>query len=361
MIIAKRRQKFYRSRFSAIVFLASLFAAYLPLTIFAKPLADYRKNVETSQDAIMELLYPNDEDAADQDYSEFERKTVADIRAKLPASEKIEWQNSSVETNNQWLVDKLDLFEKEPRDSAKREAILTEIDERLEAIGQKIAELENPAATARTKDEDKRKLAEILRREDYQKPAQAEESIFQKLYRQFMEWLGEKFPRPNLPNAAPDGFQTFSFALQILLYALLLGIIGFLIRRFAPFLFERFQNREKKQTSERVILGERLAADETARNLFNEAERLARTGDLRGAIRKGYIALLCELSDKKIIGLSRHKTNRDYLRDVRKRQKLYENMNGLTLNFERHWYGFETPNEADWKEFKDGYERIITN
>ena len=149
--------------------------------------------------------------------------------------------------------------------------------------------------------------------------------------------------------------------MQMLLYALVLGVIGFLIRRFAPFLFKRFQNREKKEKRERVILGERLAADETAQNLFDEAENLARAGNVRGAIRKGYIALLCELADRKIIGLSRHKTNRDYLRDVRSKTELYENMNGLTLNFERHWYGFETADAEDWEEFKVGYERIITN
>ena len=83
-----------------------------------------------------------------------------------------------------------------------------------------------------------------------------------------------------------------------------------------------------------------------------EAERLAREGNLRQAIRKGYIALLCELSDRKLIGLAQHKTNRDYLRDVRRRHALYQNMSGLTDNFERHWYGFEKADEKDWEEFR---------
>jgi hypothetical protein len=82
---------------------------------------------------------------------------------------------------------------------------------------------------------------------------------------------------------------------------------------------------------------------------------------LRGAIRKGYIALLCELADRKVIGLSRHKTNRDYLRDVLGKNELYQNMNGLTSNFERHWYGFESAEEKDWEEFRNGYKRIIKN
>nr|MBA3693948.1 DUF4129 domain-containing protein [Acidobacteriota bacterium] len=143
------------------------------------------------------------------------------------------------------------------------------------------------------------------------------------------------------------------------LYALLFGAIGFLIYRFAPFFANRFKDREKREKKERVILGERLADNETAQNLFDEAERLARTGNLRGAIRKGYIALLCELSERKIIGLSQHKTNRDYLKDVRKQNELYKNMSGLTNNYERHWYGFDSAEETDWEEFRNGYRKAV--
>ena len=342
----------------AAVFLLLFFAALAPLQVCAKSLDEYRKNVQAAKKLSVELLYPNDEDLANKDYAGFERQSVKQIRARIPASEKIQWQGAEIETDNQWLADKLNEFEKEPRNSTNREAILTEIGERLEAVEQKLKELEN-AASARTKDEDKRKLAEILRRAEYQKPAEKEESLFQKLYRRFMEWLREKFPRTNLPEGDSSGFQSVSFILQMLLYALVLGVIGFLIHRFAPFLFNRFQNWERNEKRERVILGERISADETAQNLFDEAEKLAGEGNLRGAIRKGYIALLCELADRKIIGLSRHKTNRDYLRDVRKRRELYENMNGLTLNFERHWYGFDEADAKDWEEFKVEYRKAV--
>ena len=102
-----------------------------------------------------------------------------------------------------------------------------------------------------------------------------------------------------------------------------------------------------------------MAADETSKNLFAEAEKLAGEGDLKAAIRKGYISLLFELSERKLIGLAKHKTNRDYLRDVRKRRELFREMNGLTLNYERHWYGFESADEKDWEEFKNGYRNTI--
>ncbi len=184
-----------------------------------------------------------------------------------------------------------------------------------------------------------------------------EESAAQKLQRKILEWLRAMFPRPAVTPATEKGFESLSFVLQIALYALILGVIAFVIYRFAPFFLRRFQSRERGEKPERVILGERLAAHETAKNLFDEAEKMARNGDLRGAIRKGYIALLCDLSDRRIIRLSQHKTNRDYLRDVRQRDDLYADLNGLTANYERHWYGFEETRQTDWENFKNGCRR----
>ncbi|MDQ3043121.1 MAG: hypothetical protein M3R11_12235 [Acidobacteriota bacterium] len=352
---------FYRFNFfyPARIFLLGLLL-FSPVSISAKTLTEYRENIRGAKVLIVNLLNPDVENLSYQDFQKIERKTVAELRSKLPARETIEWENSSLETGNQWLADKLDKFEKEEPDAPRRWEILTEISERLDALEVKINELENPSAIQRAKDEDKRKLAEILRREEYQKPEEKQPSLFEKIYLWLMEWLAKMFPRPNI-SPSSTGFESLSFVLQMLLYALILGAIGFLIYRFAPFFANRFRTRERSKKPERVILGERLSADETAQNLFSEAERLAREGNLRGAIRKGYVALLCELSDKKIIGLSQHKTNRDYLKDVRKRNELYINMSGLTNNYERHWYGSEDAEEKDWEEFRNGYRKAVSS
>jgi Domain of unknown function (DUF4129) len=347
------------------IFLFLFFIAILPPAIYGKTLANYRAELNKAKVLVESLIYPDDEEMSEASYLRYESNTLAKIRAALPADEKIEWQGATIETNNQWLADKLDAFEKEQPDSPEREPILTEISERLEAIEKKLDETENPSASNRTKDEDKQKLAEILSREEYTKPEEPKESLFQQWWKRFMQWLADLLKGSDIsaPQTA-SGFQSLSFILQMLLYALVLGVIGFLIYRFAPVFAEKFRNRkkrEKREKDDRVILGERLADNETAQNLFNEAERLAGEGNLRGAIRKGYIAVLCELADRKHIGLARHKTNRDYLRDVRRQQAIFENMNGLTANFERHWYGTESVEEKDWDEFKEGYKRVITN
>jgi hypothetical protein len=68
---------------------------------------------------------------------------------------------------------------------------------------------------------------------------------------------------------------------------------------------------------------------------------------------------VCEWSDRKLIGLARHKTNRDYLRDVRNLKELHQNMSGLTGSFERHWYGFASPSPQDWEDFRSKYEQTL--
>lgn len=334
----------------------------LSLQVYGKTPAQYRDNVKAARILVESLIYVDVEEMSAGERRNYERQALSEIRGNVPVRERIEWQAATVETNNQWLADKLNEFEKQPENSARRTAILTEISERLGAIERKTSELENTnAAAERTKNQDKQKLSEILRREEYVKPEAPEESLFDRTWKRFKQWLRDMFPQQKVPaNEVKAGFATVSKALQIIIYALLLGFVGFLIYRFAPFFARKFKGRARGEKMERIILGEKIADGATPQNLLDEAENLARSGNLRGAIRKGYIALLCELDERKIIGLARHKTNRDYLRDVSQRDEIFENMNPLTVNFERHWYGGEAVAEKDWNEFKDGYKKVVS-
>lgn len=319
----------------------------------AASLSDYHARINAARGYADEILkYDGD------GRSVFERQKTTEIKAAIPPTENVEWPGGGLETDNRWLAASLDQLSTESN-MTKRVDLLNGIDERLIAISEKIGELETAVAAGRTKDEDKQKLAEILRRQEYQKPEAKEESLFQRWIREFFEWLARVFPRPDIAPSTPEGVSSLKFGLQILIYILVIGLVGFLIYKFAPFFARRFGSREKKEKKDRVILGERIAADESAEDLFSEAEALARIGDLRGAIRKGYIALLCELSDRKVIGLARHKTNRDYLRDVRKDRSLFVNMTGLTGSFERNWYGLRPSETQDWEDFRDRYRQTI--
>jgi hypothetical protein len=345
----------------AVPVLPVLFVFLFGFSAFAATLDEYQNRVQIARSHIKDLLSETKAVAANGRRNiDRENSIVAEARKELPVTEKVEWNATVAETGNQWLHERLSEFQNE-KDRAKRLGILTGIDERLSALEMKIKELKTAAPSERSKDEDKQKLAEILRREEYQPVQQKDESLFQKWTREFMEWLARMFPRVNLPESSGGGFQGFSIFLQILLYALVIGAIGFILYKFAPFLFGKYGARVKKKKEARVILGELISAEESADTLFGEAEQLARAGDLRGAIRKGYIALLCELSDRKVIGLAQHKTNRDYLRDVRNRGELYDNVSGLTTSFERHWYGFQAADTSDWDEFRQNFRRAVSS
>jgi hypothetical protein len=342
--------------FSLFVFLS--LTALLPLPLLATTLAQYREKVSDVYDLLDYLSYP-EEDLSEAENLAEQRANINKIRAMIPATDKIETTGGSFEVDNRWLYRGLELFETEKPESPNRTKIIEELSDKLAALETKLIELENQKSAERSKDEDKRKLSEILKRPEYQKPEEKKESFIQKAIAAFFDWLKKLFPQPNIGEPDVGQVQPYKPILQIVVLLIALGIIGFLIYRFAPVLFKSFRQRERSEKETRVILGETLAADETSQNLFSEAENLARAGDLRAAIRKGYIAFLCELSDRKIIGLARHKTNRDYLRDVRQREILHREMNGLTMRFERFWYGSEKIGSEDWDDFRKQYKETI--
>jgi hypothetical protein len=290
--------------------------------------------------------------------SGWEQKLGSEVQNIIPAAEKIEWPSGEVTTDNKWLAESFDALSKTNKIAEKR-TILNAVGERLEALAAVAKELDTAVAGSHSKDEDKRKLADILRRPEYQKAEEKPESLFQRWTREFSEWLDRVFPSaPKMP-AVGSGLGGLKVGLQILIFVAVIALVGFLIYKFAPGLLGRFGGAVKESRGDRVILGERVSGDESASDLFSDAERLAREGDLRGAIRKGYIAILCELGDRKVVRLARHKTNRDYLRDVRCRGDLYGNMTGLTGTYERNWYGQAKADDGDWEEFRTGARQAM--
>src|ERR1043166_7575123 len=268
---------------------------------FGTTISDYHKRLDAARTDVSYLRKLDDES---QGSSRLRKEKIDDIRRLVSPTEHVEWQGGNVETDNQWLHDQLAAY-LEQDDRTAQQTTLIGIDERLSAIVKKIDELENAVAADRSKGEDKQKLAEILSRDEYQKPEVKDDSLFQKWWKAFWDWVAQFFPKEPILPEAPAGLGSVAFLLQILIYAAVIAVIGFLIYRFVPGLVGRFGYKPKEKKRDRVILGERIAADESANDLFSEAERLAREGHLRDAIRKGYIAVLCELSDRKMIGLAR--------------------------------------------------------
>lgn len=321
----------------------------------ASTLDEYLRRVDSAHVIAKELV-----DVVANEDAEMEEEKVAELRGLIPRAEKVTSSNGTIDVDNAWLAASLDDLTAE-KDTSSRLSLLTAIDERLGAISDSVGELVRAEAASRSKDEDKQKLAEILQRPEYQKAQPKEESLFQKWWREFIDWLARVFPRTSPGPVSGTNFDSLKIGMQVLIFALVLGLIVFLLWRSAPYISQRFRKRDRREKQDRVILGERVGADESAADIFGEAERLAQLGDHRGAIRKGYIALLCELGDRKIVRLARHKTNRDYLRDVHDRGELLQAMTGLTGNFERSWYGLKLAAAEDWEEFSDRCRSTIAS
>lgn len=345
-----------RTTCAACALLLALLACASPVR--AIPLQTYRERVHHSIIAL-DALQNIDEDARDATRGERITATLADVRRLLPTAETVEWNGASLQVDNRWLAAALQNYEGlKASPAARRNAVLTEVTERLGALEGALTELEKAQAGAQTKDEEKARLSSIMRRAEYARKS-TEGSALTRLLQRFLKWVRGLFPAT--PQIEPGRAKAASSFAQIFIVVLSAAVILYALWKFAPRLFRgRGQGKKKKSKREaRVVLGERLEDDQTSADLLAEAEALAREGNLRAAIRKGYIALLCELGDRKILGLAQHKTNRDYLRAVRGQQQLYQEMQHLTRSFENHWYGFMPASMDDWNLFRSRYQQAL--
>ena len=340
-----------RSRLFAALALACMLA---PTTVaLGATLDDYQRRVAAAVTLVEESRGAG-EDESNSNPQQFINANLTRVRQMLPAKETVVLDGLNVPVDNSWLHEELSDYAKTST-TAKRAEVLARIAERLRAIDDRIQELHQVQVAPSDKDAEKGRLAEILRRSEYIQ-APPEGSAFEQLLQRIIRWIAGLFPRSKrLQSGSSPWLGTIA---QILVVAVCVAAIAYLIWRFGP----RFmQNRPKKKGKReaRIILGERLEPDQTAADLLAQADALARAGDLRSAIRKAYIALLCELGDRKLISIAQYKTNRDYLYSVRDKGSLYSSMRKLTTSFELHWYGLVPAGENDWHDFRSVYQKTL--
>ena len=343
-------------------FVALLVLACLaPAPARAATLDDYRGRVREAITVVGQLGRMVDPDEWEMESARVaaEVDRLAELRSLLPPRERVERANGALEVDNRWLHKELDAYAAlAPDKVGDKRKKLSLVGDRLSSLAARLdEEASAAAAAARDKEAEKGRLQTILRRPEYNEEA-AKGGAFQR----FMQWLSDFFAGlfPKRGPVSPGASSLLSVVARVLVYALALGLIAFLVWRYGPLLWSRAVVRRREKAREaRVVLGERLAPDQTSSDLIAEAERLARAGDLRGAIRKAYVAVLCELGDRHLIRLAQHKTNRDYLASLRDRAELYGVMHPLTHSFERHWYGFVPASDADWADYRALCNRAI--
>ncbi|MFL6229805.1 MAG: DUF4129 domain-containing protein [Pyrinomonadaceae bacterium] len=313
----------------------------------AASFTDYRARVNSALHHATDLF-----NALDGGGNARAAQSLAALRQTLPPKEHVEWAGGGVDADNTWLHKELDDYAALPVDKLEeRKASVSRVVEQLAVLDRQLDEAARPEKTARDKEAEKGRLHTILQRPEYNEQA-ARGGALERVW----EWIGKLIEKllPRRSPLTPGASGALSLVARVFIYALAAALIIFVAWRYGPAVLNQLSTRRKKRRAAeaRVVLGERLAPDESAADLINEAERLARAGDVRAAIRKAYIAVLCELGDRKLIRLAQHKTNRDYLQSVRDRAELYQLMRPLTHDFERHWYGFAPATDADWNQYR---------
>jgi Domain of unknown function (DUF4129) len=329
-----------------VVVLAAFFLC--PAKIAAVPIADYHRSLKEAITAL-DTLDQLDDGESITNYETRFYQTVEIVRAAFPQNQTVESEGDVYNVDSSWLHKGLD----ELKVSVDRPEKIKQLSEILHAIETRVAERQDPGRSVESKDQAKSKLETILARPEYVTGARGPNALT-RLLQDFARWIRSLLPK--LPPMQTAGGATWiGKILPVLVVIAALLVIAFVVK----VLLSRFKGSGKLKTPKkrkaRIVLGERLKPEETATDLLSEAEALARSGDLRAAIRKAYIALLVELGDRKLISLAQHKTNRDYLNGLRNVPQLHSRMRGLTDSFERHWYGYAQATQNDWQDFRAGY------
>lgn len=236
-------------------------------------------------------------------------------------------------------------------------------------------------------------IEEVLNRREYRwrlPPKDAEETgtqqkgfisqmlddLFNKVrqaWRDLCKWwddLMDKLKRYFKRDREPDdethkGFGNFSGwygSAQVLGYVVLtLVLIG-----VAIFVIRQMQLRGKSRVTAGLYAGPLKAPDLEDEQLLASdlpedewlklgAEMLQR-GERRLAVRAYFLAIIARLSRLSYLTIARHKTNRDYDRELRRRARGRDDLQQAFARaisvFEEIWYGEHSVNDSNWAEFE---------
>jgi hypothetical protein len=285
---------------------------------------------------------------------------TSEVKRLLPVSEEVEFNGAITHVNNAWLHESLNNVAKAAEgDSRGRLSMLGEISARLARLRESVKAAQT-AGDRRLQDQ-RARLDGILSRTEYQ-PDEKRESVlarwFNKLWEFIIRLLVKLFGGPR-ERAQQTGGGGSVMILRTLIFLVAIAALIFGVVKLA----RRFQARRKPakeaEAKTREALGEEIAEDATGADLFAMASDLARKGEYRKAIRRAYIALLCDFDQRGKLRLGQSKTNRDYLDEMRSERRIFPTFSVMTFAFERAWYGQDRATEEDFQSFVTLYQEAI--
>ena len=179
----------------------------------------------------------------------------------------------------------------------------------------------------------------------------------------FFEWLEERFRPRAQRERTPVGWTS---SIRLLLFILLagtlsvLGIVLYRVRR------RRRPVRVAAATTLRPsaeLLEENAPADALPADEWLQLARdLWRQGRTRHALRALFLSCLSHLGQRRLIAIATHKSNRDYLREVRRRAPDAPDLAPVFASnvriIESVWYGLHTPDDATIAAFTTNHARM---
>jgi hypothetical protein len=306
----------------------------------AANLLDYQKRVFRAAEQIERI----------KSDSEYASEGISYIKKLLPKSEQVEIEGMALKADNTWLHLLLDSYSSE-RDAQLKRAKLDEVAGRLRALDQHLrSRLDYASLQSRSNqiNAERERLRQILARPEFQPKDKSPIAVFiKKLRRRVADALRDLWDQifGRLYLASSEA----SWLIKSLVLAILIITLIFSIRLLATI------RRSEKHSEKRIVLGEHVETDTRPHDLAESAMAAARAGDFRTAIRRLYIALLCELSERGLITLEMNATNRDYLAMVAQFALLATPMRYLTEKFDHFWYGMFPSTEDDFQQYLSRY------
>ena len=184
---------------------------------------------------------------------------------------------------------------------------------------------------------------------------------FRKVLRKLDEWFS---PKDGSSSSSWD-FLSWLGSVRIVFYALLAVAVVLLVVMLA----RGYRRRRSTMVAAQAIAPqpdltrEDVTADQLPEDGWMKmAREFMDRGELRLALRAAYLAGLAHLGQRELIRLARHKSNRDYDRELRRRARGNEPLLAAfddNLNaFERSWYGEHTVTRELLGSFTGNLEKI---
>ena len=144
--------------------------------------------------------------------------------------------------------------------------------------------------------------------------------------------------------------------IKVLLYGMAIALLAFLIYKvLEKHLFVKNKKTKQKSLSDEKTVEEIESIDELEQ-LYNEA---VKSGNYRLAVRIQYLMIIRELSQQNLIVWKKDKTNREYIREMRKSNS-FDAFREITNLFERIWYGHFDINKATFEKISPRFRDFVT-